>query len=132
MIRSEYFTLEEFTCRDGTAVPMRYVEATARLIDEVLDPIRKRWGSAIMVISGYRTPSHNIAVRGAGKSQHLLGAAADIAPMIGPVSGLAGLIEAMLAMGELPVLGGLGIYPKWVHVDVRARGGLGEIARWRG
>jgi hypothetical protein len=33
--------------------------------------------------------------------------------------------------GRLPALGGLGLYPGWIHVDVRAKFG-GKLATWGG
>lgn len=48
------------------------------LVDNVLDPARKVWGTPINVTSGYRSQELNKAVGGAGKSQHLTGEAADI------------------------------------------------------
>lgn len=49
-----------------------------KLIDAVLDPVRRIWGRPITVNSGFRCPALNAAVRGVANSQHLTGEAADI------------------------------------------------------
>lgn len=89
---------------------------------EKLQAKRDEWGKAIHIISGFRCPSHNKDpnVKGAKKSQHLLGKAADI-----------------VVYGWTPYqvktrcedFGGLGWYPRkgFVHVDVRKK-----KARWQG
>lgn len=43
----------------------------------VLEPLRLRFGR-IIIVSGYRSPALNKAIRGKQNSQHLLGEAADI------------------------------------------------------
>lgn len=81
----KYFTIEELT-RSVTA-KMRGIdntpygaiaEALSRLIINVLDPVRDKWGAPIRVNSGYRCTALNKAVKGASTSQHLKGEAADI------------------------------------------------------
>ena len=48
------------------------------LVENVLDPLREKYGKPIVVNSGYRCPRHNLAVGGATQSQHMKGEAADI------------------------------------------------------
>ena len=48
------------------------------LVECVLDPLRERWGSPIIVTSGYRCPLLNRKVGGVPTSYHLKGQAADI------------------------------------------------------
>lgn len=48
------------------------------LVGAVLDPLRKAYGNAISVTSGYRNAKVNKGVGGVGNSQHLSGEAADI------------------------------------------------------
>lgn len=81
----EYFTYEELIYSE-TALKKRIrnkttrqVEANlARLVSEILDPLRKAYGRAIIVNSGYRCAALNKAVGGASTSQHTTGCAADI------------------------------------------------------
>jgi len=81
----KYFTISEFIKSD-TALKMRLwngankeIEENIRaLVDNVLDPLRERYGRPIYVTSGYRCPKLNNAVNGAPNSQHMRGEAADI------------------------------------------------------
>lgn len=47
------------------------------LVDQVLDPIRERWGVPVRITSGYRCKALNDLVGGKESSQHLTGRAAD-------------------------------------------------------
>ena len=49
-----------------------------RLINNLLDPIREKWGKPIKVNSGFRSDAVNAAINGAKNSQHKTGEAADI------------------------------------------------------
>jgi uncharacterized protein YcbK (DUF882 family) len=130
---SDHFRLREFACHDGSATP---IEAAARLrylCAMVLEPLRLAWGGPLVIVSGWRSPVHNLRVGGALESFHLLGDAADIAPVdLDRVDELHTVIQRMVRQGlRLPV-GGLGLYPNWVHVDVRPRRANGTIATWMG
>lgn len=81
----QYFTIRELTAsstaraRGIDNTPNAQVEANlTKLIDAVLDPVRRIWGRPITVNSGFRCPALNAAVRGVANSQHLTGEAADI------------------------------------------------------
>lgn len=50
----------------------------ARLVDDVLDPLREAWGRPLVIGSGYRCPAVNTLVAGSKTSHHLKGMAADI------------------------------------------------------
>lgn len=82
---SKYFSILEFT-RSSTAAargidntpPPDVTGRLQRLIDNLLDPVRERWGRPITVNSGYRCPKLNKVVGGVPTSQHCKGEAADI------------------------------------------------------
>ena len=81
----QYFTIQELTAsstaraRGIDTKPNAQVQANlTKLLDAVLDPVRRIWGRPITVNSGYRCPALNAAVRGVANSQHLTGEAADI------------------------------------------------------
>lgn len=77
----KYFTLKELTAT-ATGKPNTpgtvEVENLTNLVDNLLDPVREKWGKPIRVNSGYRSMAVNMAVGGAATSQHLKGEAADI------------------------------------------------------
>ena len=102
----KYFKLEEFTY--SVTAQARFIEnvPTAeavknieRLVDLVLDRIRERWGSPIIVTSGYRCDALNAAVGGVKSSYHRLGMAADIRPQDGRLRLLYEIIEGMFMDG---------------------------------
>ena len=103
-----FFKLSELT-RSATAqhlgidnIPSEEaVKNLSHLVWNVLDPLRKRWGSAIIVNSGFRCEALNKAVGGAKASYHRLGMAADIRPRNGRLAELYDLIHAMFREGKL-------------------------------
>ena len=54
------------------------IEFLRKLANEVLQPIRDKWGRPIVVTSGFRSEKVNNAVGGVKNSQHRLGQAADL------------------------------------------------------
>ena len=78
------------------AVPMLTI-----LVEQLLDPIRRRYGAPIIVTSGYRCPALNTAVGGVANSHHIVGCAADIVASPSPSQGG----EPSSAVPESPLLG---------------------------
>lgn len=127
-----YFTFNELF-RSDTALKMGIDnmpnspdirDSLTRLVNEILDPVRGRWGSPIRVTSGYRCKELNKAVGGSRTSQHLVGEAADIVPTNGDVRGLFILIKQMINNGEIEVGQAILEYggssrPRWIHVSLR-------------
>ncbi len=81
---SPHFQLEEFT-RSKTAnekgiknVPdLEQVQNITALCKTILEPVRKHFGKAVYITSGYRSPELNKAIGGSIYSQHIKGEAAD-------------------------------------------------------
>lgn len=81
----KYFSIFEL-CESATAKRKRiFNEPPASvkynltlLVDNILDPLRKAYGKAITVNSGYRSPELNRAIGGSPTSSHMQGQAADI------------------------------------------------------
>ena len=111
------FKVREFACRDGSDTIF-----VAPALTEVLQAIRSHFQKPVTVSSGYRTPGYNKKVDGAAYSQHQYGTAADI-----QVKGVAPETVAAFAETLLPHSGGIGVYPTFVHVDVREK-----RSRWKG
>ena len=123
-----YFIIDEL-CASDTAkrrgidnTPTPTVRAKLQaLIDNVLDPARREYGSYILVNSGYRCPSLNAAVGGVSNSQHLTGEAADITT--GSIDNDRKLFAILVAQGNYDQL--IWEKPKnslWIHVSYSATG----------
>ena len=118
---SRNFNRSEFACKGenccGHSAPVH-----PDLI-EALQALRDRIGKLLSITSGFRCNKHNAAVGGEDHSFHTLGMAADVTcpDCISPEQ-LAALAEGIALFRE----GGIGIYPSWVHLDVRKNG----KARW--
>lgn len=126
---TDNFSMWEFDCHDGTPVPVMYHGNVYRLAT-ALERLRGlRRGRAIAVISGWRTVTHNRAVGGASDSSHLTGEGADIRS--GSPAELHAFILEEYKAGTFPELGGVGIYPGWVHFDIR-KARDGHLRRWTG
>ena len=115
---SPHFVLAEFHCHDGTPVPAAALAALRRLVREVLEPMRGKFGRCT-VNSGYRTDAYNASVGGASSSQHLYhrspaDVAADVVFASGTPRDWAAEAERLLR-GR----GGIGTYPSFTHVDNR-------------
>lgn len=117
------FNREEFDCRDGTKVPLSLFSNVQELAQN-LQVLRDDIGEPVRVNSGYRTPAYNKKIGGAPKSQHTLAKAADITAKSFTPRQLAARIEKLIKAGKMRQ-GGIGIYPGFVHYDVR-----GVKARW--
>lgn len=154
---TQHFSVGEFDCHDGMPYPVgaidesgkTWLESRLKPLCDTLEAIRSAGGNVpIAIDSGYRTPAydqklydvspHDGTVAPPTSSQHPQGRAADIRhPTLRPLA-LFSLILGLYQDGQLPMLGGLGLYPTFVHVDVRKRPGTvggandGHLAIWGG
>lgn len=117
-----HFHSSEFDCRDGTPVPPRALRRYRHLCLALLEPMRREWGRCV-IVSGFRTATHNSEVGGAPRSFHMLipgrpGVAADVTFERGTPTDWAAMANRLGA-------GGLGVYESTVHVDTRR-----ATARW--
>lgn len=111
------FSLSEFRSKDGSEFPKSVINNLIELATN-LEILRKHLGKPISITSGYRSTDHNAKIGGAKNSTHVKGKAADI-----KVSGFSPLavynaIEGLIKSGKMKE-GGLGLYPTWVHYDIR-------------
>lgn len=130
----KYFTISELTKSatakrlgiDNTADANIRANLTA-LVENVLDPLRARWGMPIIVTSGYRSTALNKAVGGAANSQHTKGEAADIRTVSDSRTDNMKLLRCLLRSGivfdqiicEYPDAQGR---PDWIHVSFNMAG----------
>ena len=117
------FDITEFSCNDGTPVPSEYLTNVKKLAEQ-LQILRDELNEPIHINSAYRHKEYNKKIGGEKNSQHLLAKAADITVKSKTPKQLAALIEKMISEGKLK-FGGMGIYPGFVHVDIR-----NQKARW--
>lgn len=117
------FSLAEFACKDGTPVPPELIP-NVQLLANNLQVLRDHLGEPIHVNSGYRSPGYNAKVGGKKNSYHLKAMAGDLTCKSKTPKQLAAIIEKLIATRKMKQ-GGIGIYPGFVHYDVR-----GTKARW--
>jgi uncharacterized protein YcbK (DUF882 family) len=117
------FHIREFKCEDGSKVP-EALEANVRLLATQLQALRDHIGIPIHLNSAYRTEAYNVSIGGSPKSQHKLAKAADMVTSKYTPKQLAAIIKKLIKEGKM-MQGGVGVYPSFVHYDVR-----GTEARW--
>jgi hypothetical protein len=89
------------------------------LVENLLDPIRERWGKPISIGSGFRNARVNALVGGASNSQHMQGCAADL--QTGSIDTNRQLFNLIQSMGGFDQLINEYGY-KWVHVSYNPDG----------
>ena len=122
-----HFTLEEMLESDTAAAlgiknePTNQHKANLKaLAVHLLEPIREKWGGAIVVSSGYRSKELNDVIpRASMTSQHCKGEAADIRPLDGQKLELFNMIKESglpydQLINEYPDKNGV---PSWIHVS---------------
>lgn len=120
---TENFNIAEFQCHDGTPVPDEY-EYNVMILADNLQVLRDYLGEPVKLNSGYRTPEYNKKIGGKPASKHMRAQAADITVKSKSPKQLHSIIEKLIAQKKMKQ-GGLGLYPGFVHYDIR-----GTKARW--
>jgi len=137
---TEHFTLEEFACHDGTPYPQEWVADRLTPLCQMLEVVRAaasaKFGhdAPMHTLCGYRTEAYNQHLIDTGHgaasgSQHQFGRATDTTMFSLPPANLHALFLELYRAGKIPALGGLGIYPGWVHADIRERVN-GHLSQW--
>lgn len=130
---SAHLSWAELACHDGTEYPQHWRADRAVTLALTFESIRELLGGTpIVILSGYRTAAYNSRLEGAAsKSQHVEGRALDLChPQHEPREMFHAIMDAQ-RRGELPLLGGVGLYRTFVHVDVRPKS-IGRVALWAG
>jgi uncharacterized protein YcbK (DUF882 family) len=120
---SENFRLQEFDSSCGREMPLE-VQKNVIQLGQNLQVLRDYLGASITINSGYRSPERNKKIKGATRSQHLLGTAADIVVKGHTPKQVADAIEFLINQGKMRE-GGLKAYGTFTHYDIR-----GTKARW--
>lgn len=131
---SAHLSWAELSCHDGTLYPADWRLTRAPDLAATFEAVRiLLGGSPIVILSGYRTEAYNATLEGAAaKSQHVQGRALDIwHPSIEPRDIYLTILKAQ-RIGALPLLGGLGVYRSFVHMDVRPKPPTEHLAVWTG
>lgn len=126
---SEHFTLEELTASESAArhgidnTPTPAIAENLRSLAAKLEEVRALLGRPVTVLSGYRSPALNKAVKGSRTSAHMEGLAADIiAPGYGKTMDVferlrsSGIVFDQL-IAEFPASPSGG----WVHIGMSKR-----------
>lgn len=120
---SKNFNYSEFTKSD-TAKRLHIVNVIndwevrdniKALVEDVLQPLRDKWGGPLFINSGYRSKELNEAVGGVETSQHRKGQAADVG-VTDPYA-LAKLIKRMRLDVDQYI-----VYPDFVHISYKKDG----------
>jgi uncharacterized protein YcbK (DUF882 family) len=120
---SENFRLQEFDSSCGREMPLE-VQKNVIQLGQNLQVLRDYLKTSITINSGYRSPQLNRKIKGATRSQHLLGTAADIVVRGHTPKQVADAIELLISQGKMRE-GGLKAYGTFTHYDIR-----GTKARW--
>ena len=136
-----FFKEKELCCKCCGQLPPFARENIEALVDNVLDPLRERYGKPIVVNSGYRCAKHNAEVGGVANSQHVKGEAADIRPTTKvQLDGPEGKVKCTNYANELKHLRQLIIesrnfdqlivYPTFLHVSWKRQGKNRRTVLW--
>lgn len=118
---SPHLSWAELRCKDGTPYPDAFLtDGRLATLATLYEQVRALLGhQPLTITSAYRTPAHNRKIGGAPDSQHLQGRAIDFKhPTLLP-SQVVTLLKQAKAAGALPLLGGLGAYRTFTHIDTR-------------
>ena len=133
---SAHLAWHELACHDEarTPYPVEWRRDRAVVLGLVFEAVRGLLGNVpLVVLSGYRTEAYNSTLEGAAaKSQHVQGRAVDLAHPNLSAHEVFTAIQRAQHRGELPLLGGLGLYATFVHIDTRPNTRPGHVAVWTG
>ena len=117
---SPHLSWAELACHNGAIYPLNWRTTRAVILAEEFEAILTLCGNrAIRVLSAYRTKDYNTRIGGAQFSQHIQGRALDLhAPVEMTLANFESLIRTRAKMPESK-LKGLGLYPTFIHIDVR-------------
>lgn len=122
----KYFTIEEL-CKSSVAKKNKIdntpseeiIDHLTEMVDNLLDPLREAWGSAIKVSSGYRCEELNTKVGGSKTSAHMDGYGVDLKPVNGLIDEFFEFVKNYLLENDIPFDQLIDEHSKgahWVHI----------------
>lgn len=120
---TNHFNSAEFECPCNNCTE-QFIDAD--LVNK-LEDLRNKYGGLIRVTSGYRCPSHNVAVGGVPNSAHSSGIAADIQPVAKTLDELDKIYDIAYKMFDNI---GDGRNKGFIHLDVRPKKSDGKKRTW--
>lgn len=118
--------LIEYGAHDGTPYPADWESARRQPLAAVLAALEAQTGP-LEIVSAYRPASYNRAIGGAEHSQHVAGRALDVRAATATPSEIKSVLDELITSGAVPQIHGVGLYPGWLHFDVRPGT---RVARW--
>lgn len=127
---SVHLSWAELACHDATHTPypMEWRNERAIVLADEFEAIRALCGLPLTVLSGYRTTDWNHHVGGAVNSQHIRGRAIDIRCPGKTIEWLENRVRTRIYTPG-SAIHGLGIYPTFIHFDIRPGT---RLATWNG
>lgn len=113
---SANFSRYEFACKDKCGFDTVDIELLM-----VLQDLRDHFKTGVFLSSGCRCLKYNTAIRGASKSKHMHGMAADV-----QITNIRPKQVADYLEDKYPEYYGIGRYKSFTHIDVRSK----KPARW--
>lgn len=116
---SQHLSWAEMACKDGTPYPQKFIDdGRVFKLAGIFEKIRFLLGERpIVVLSAYRSLSHNRKIGGAPNSQHLEGRALDLRPP--KKMSLAKFHDFLHENARRFGITGIGKYKTFVHIDIR-------------
>ena len=132
---SAHLSWDELACNNGVPYPVRWRHSRAIPLSLVFEAIRQIIGGPIVVDSAYRPRQYNRDAGGARKSQHIEGRALDLRLPKG--MRMIDFLAVVLDVARHPPLSllgsngltGIGVYPNFLHIDIRPSS---RLVRWNG
>lgn len=125
----QYFTYNELTASETARkygidnTPTEEIKRNMNeLVYALLDPIRKQWGSGVMVTSGYRCPKVNSLVGGSSTSAHKYGYAADLVPVNGKLKEFKRFVYMWLINNDI-TFDQMIDEGSWLHIGLKSKFG---------
>jgi len=126
-----HFDWAEFASRDGAPFPtevLNHLPALAAMLEQLREALAEEIGrpAPLIVVSGYRSPAHNVKVGGVPNSYHTRGMAADVVCQ----QAFPSMVQRVaLRLQTQGIVGGVGRYAGFTHVDIGPRRAWDETTK---